>query len=320
MLSVVELTQLARTHAELAETAGALRVADVALTILSGPLAGVFHPRGTGSLLVEVLAATADLDRADHRRRIHAGQQAAAKRGNRVGRPPVLDDAMFAEARELRALGVPVPEIAHRVVITTGKNARRHPSLASVYRALTAEPAATGDDDGPAVWCSDNCSAAGRFEIGSLTRTMTGAVLASLAEVDLRTSPVGPRGVDHDYFTVGFQLLGLVLEIADGTPFPELLRHRLFDPLGMRHSGVRGDDESATLAGHVRGVPTAPPASAGPKDPRATSVTTAAPAAVGRTGVDGAPRRFVLSPYGCAWTAAMRGRSPSRNTATMRWL
>ena len=141
------MTQLARTHAELAETAGALRVADVALTILSGPLAGVFHPRGTGSLLVEVLAATADLDRADHRRRIHAGQQAAAKRGNRVGRPPVLDDAMFAEARGLRALGVPVPEIAHRVVITTGKNAARHPSLASVYRALAAEPAANGEGE-----------------------------------------------------------------------------------------------------------------------------------------------------------------------------
>ena len=145
---------------------------------------------------------------------------------------------------------------------------------------------------------------------GSKSLTNRELILASLAEVDLRTSPVGPRGVDHDYFTVGFQLLGLVLEIADGTPFPELLRHRLFDPLGMRHSGVRGDDESATLAGHVRGVPTAPPASAGPKDPRATSVTTAAPAAVGRTGVDGAPRRFVLSPYGCAWTAAMRNIPP----------
>ena len=143
----VELTQLARTHAELVEIAGVLRVVDVALTILSGPLAGVFHPRRTGSLLFEVLAATTDLDRAGHRRRIRAGQQAAAKRGNRVSRPPVLDDAMIAEARRLRALGVPVPEIAHRVVITTGKNAARHPSLASVYRALAAEPAANGEGE-----------------------------------------------------------------------------------------------------------------------------------------------------------------------------
>ena len=174
---------------------------------------------------------------------------------------------------------------------------------------------ATADDDGPAVLRSDNCSAAGRFEIGSITKTMTGAVLASLAddgvvalddeigrwldagsnaditlrqlathtaglprlspshvlgaadpyafltpqvaEAELRTSPVRPRGVDHDYSTFGFQVLGLVLEIADGTPFPELLRHRLFTPLGMTHSGVAGDDESATIAGHVRGVPVA---------------------------------------------------------------
>ncbi len=147
IFTVVELAQLARTHAELVEITGALRAAEVALTILSGPLAGVYHPRGTGSLLFEVLAAAADLDRADHRRRIRAGQQAAAKRGNRGGRPPVLDDAMIAEVRRLRVLGVPVPEITRQVVITTGKNAGRHPSLASVYRALAAEPAATGEGE-----------------------------------------------------------------------------------------------------------------------------------------------------------------------------
>ena len=76
--------------------------------------------------------------------------------------------------------------------------------LLDSLRVGLPQTAAIADDDGPAVLRSDNRPAAGRFEIGPLTRTMTGAVLASVAEVELRTSPVGPRGVDHDYFTVGF--------------------------------------------------------------------------------------------------------------------
>lgn len=39
-------------------------------------------------------------------------------------------------------MGVPVPEIAAKLVIKTGKNAGKHPSVASVYRAL-ADDAAT---------------------------------------------------------------------------------------------------------------------------------------------------------------------------------
>lgn len=150
VFAVLELAQLARTGAEFIETASALRAADVSLDIRSGPLAGVYHPRGMGSLLFEALVATAHLDRAYHRQRIRAGQQAAAGRGNRGGRPPVFDDAMLAEARRLHDQGIPVPEIAGQLVIATGKNAGRHPSLASVYRAIAAEPAAPLDAQPPA--------------------------------------------------------------------------------------------------------------------------------------------------------------------------
>ncbi len=38
--------------------------------------------------------------------------------------------------RSLRARGVPVPEIAARLVILTGQNKGRHPCLASVYRVM----------------------------------------------------------------------------------------------------------------------------------------------------------------------------------------
>jgi hypothetical protein len=49
---------------------------------------------------------------------------------------------MIIFARALHDKGAPVPEIAAKLVIKTGKNAGKHHSAASVYRAL-ADDAAT---------------------------------------------------------------------------------------------------------------------------------------------------------------------------------
>ncbi|MCQ4083920.1 hypothetical protein NGB36_25855 [Streptomyces sp. RB6PN25] len=55
----------------------------------------------------------------------------------------MIDDDSLTFALALRAKGVPVPEIAQKLVIKEGKNAGKHPSVASVYRALVeAEEAA----------------------------------------------------------------------------------------------------------------------------------------------------------------------------------
>ncbi|WP_413806290.1 hypothetical protein [Streptomyces sp. OE57] len=43
---------------------------------------------------------------------------------------------MLLFARALKDKGVPVPEIAKKLTIKTGKSAGQHPSVASVYRAL----------------------------------------------------------------------------------------------------------------------------------------------------------------------------------------
>lgn len=67
------------------------------------------------------------------------GQASARERGRHGGRPKVFDDDMAAYARSLRERGVPVPEIEAKLVIPTGKNTGRHPSLASVYRVLADE-------------------------------------------------------------------------------------------------------------------------------------------------------------------------------------
>jgi D-alanyl-D-alanine-carboxypeptidase/D-alanyl-D-alanine-endopeptidase len=174
--------------------------------------------------------------------------------------------------------------------------------------------AVTADHNGHSVAVSDGCPADGRFEIGSITKTMTGAVLASLvddgivrpddeigrwldagqnaditleqlathtsglprvspshvygaadpydflteqvAEAELRKLAAKPRGVGHDYSNFGFQILGLVLERADGAAFGELLQRRVFEPLGMTGSGIPGRGGGTWIEGHIKGVPT----------------------------------------------------------------
>jgi DNA invertase Pin-like site-specific DNA recombinase len=143
-MAVLAVGDLARSSADLADVVQGLAEADVRLEILTGPLAGLHDPREAGRHqdsapgLFAVLAAARALDQASARERNAAGRQAADARGRRSGRPRVFDDALLAEALAHRDGGVPVPEIARRLVIATGKNAGGHPSPASVYRALAA--------------------------------------------------------------------------------------------------------------------------------------------------------------------------------------
>jgi hypothetical protein len=48
---------------------------------------------------------------------------------------------MAAYARSLRANGMPVPQIAQKLVITSGKNQGKRPSIATVYRILAEDDA-----------------------------------------------------------------------------------------------------------------------------------------------------------------------------------
>lgn len=177
----------------------------------------------------------------------------------------------------------------------------------------TVVAAIAADADGHSVRITENCPPDGRFEIGSITKTMTGTVLASLAddgivrlddeigrwldadingditlrqlathtsglprlspshvtgvanpyafltaeaaERELRLSPAKARGVEHDYSNIGFQLLGLAMERADGRSFGDLLHERVFAPLGMACTGIHGSGDGHVLQGHVQGEP-----------------------------------------------------------------
>jgi DNA invertase Pin-like site-specific DNA recombinase len=102
-----------------------------------------------GAMLFAVLAVAAQLDREYIREKTLEGQQAAAAKGNYGGRPKVIDDDMLTFAADLRDKGVPMPEIALKLTIRSGKNAGKNPSVASLYRAL-AEAGDSAEEAGDA--------------------------------------------------------------------------------------------------------------------------------------------------------------------------
>lgn len=136
LFTVHELKRLGRGSAELITTADTLRSHDVGLEMLTGPLAGVYDPRGYGAALFAFFAGMAESDREYTRERTLEGQEASRKAGRYGGRPAVIDTDMADYARTLRAKGVPVADIAAKLVIPSGKNKGKHPSLATVYRIL----------------------------------------------------------------------------------------------------------------------------------------------------------------------------------------
>lgn len=148
ILTVHELGRLVRTSAELMELAATLEADGIRLEVLTGPLAGTWDPRGDGSLLFDVLAAAAGLDRSHRREKSVEGQRSAAAQGRRGGRPRVFDQEMSSAALAMRDQGMSVPEIAASLVIPDGKNVGQHPSLASVYRALADADASAGTTPG----------------------------------------------------------------------------------------------------------------------------------------------------------------------------
>jgi DNA invertase Pin-like site-specific DNA recombinase len=135
ILTVHELKRLARNAAELMTLSTQLQSAGVQLELLTGPLTGIYDPNGMGAMFFAVLAVAAQLVNYIREKTLE-GQHSAAAKGNHGGRPKVIPDDALTFALALKHKGVPVPEIARKLTIKTGKNAGKSPSVASVYRAL----------------------------------------------------------------------------------------------------------------------------------------------------------------------------------------
>jgi CubicO group peptidase (beta-lactamase class C family) len=125
-----------------------------------------------------------------------------------------------------------------------------------VVAAACVDEAGTGIGVSPGDTPAD-----GRFEIGSVTKTMTAALLALLAddgalslddEEGLRQATAAPGG-PWLYSNFGYHLLGLVLERASGQSYQALVTRRLLEPLAMTCSGVEDAGAGTRLPGHAGG-------------------------------------------------------------------
>lgn len=87
IFTVHEYKRPARNSAELMTLASDLQAAGIQLELLTGPLTGIYDPRGAGSMLFAVLANSAQLDRDYTREKTLEGQHAGvgAEHGLRGG-------------------------------------------------------------------------------------------------------------------------------------------------------------------------------------------------------------------------------------------
>ncbi|GGN88165.1 hypothetical protein GCM10010112_71390 [Actinoplanes lobatus] len=76
-----------------------------------------------GAMFFAVLAVAGQIERDYIREKTLEGQIIAAAKGNHGGRPKVIDDDSLTFALALKDKGIPVPAIAKKLTIRTGKNA-----------------------------------------------------------------------------------------------------------------------------------------------------------------------------------------------------
>ncbi|EFL12560.1 resolvase domain-containing protein [Streptomyces sp. AA4] len=136
LFTVYEMKRLGRDSAELTATADHLTAHGILLEMLAGPIPGIYDPSGTGRMLFGFFAAMAETDRETIRESTLEGLNAAARKGNHGGRPPVITDDMLHTVLRRRANGESVQDIRPDLIIPTGKRKGQNPSLASIYRAL----------------------------------------------------------------------------------------------------------------------------------------------------------------------------------------
>ncbi|QHK18936.1 recombinase family protein [Pseudarthrobacter psychrotolerans] len=137
IFTVYEMKRLGRDSAELTALADHLTAHGIALEMLAGPLTGIHDPTGTGRVLFAFFAAMAETERENIREATLEGLNAAARKGNHGGRPPVITHDMLHTVLRRRKNGESLNDIRPDLIIPTGKRKGRNPSLASIYRALT---------------------------------------------------------------------------------------------------------------------------------------------------------------------------------------
>ena len=142
VLVVWKLDRLGRSMTHLVETVAALEARGVGLRSLTE---AIDTTTPGGRLIFHLFAALGQFERDLIRERTRAGLAAAAERGRKGGRKPVMTPDKLKRARALIAQGLTVREAATRLKV--GKTA--------LYQALTADPVPAAPEPGPAGIISD---------------------------------------------------------------------------------------------------------------------------------------------------------------------
>jgi DNA invertase Pin-like site-specific DNA recombinase len=140
-LVVSKLDRMGRDMREIMETAWSLQDLGAKLEILSGPLTGVYDPRGMGKMFFALLAGFAELEREMMTERTREGLAQAAAAGRHGGRRPVISRDMMRIALGRRADGESVTSIARGLAYKTAGGQERTVSRRALYNAFRAHDA-----------------------------------------------------------------------------------------------------------------------------------------------------------------------------------
>jgi DNA invertase Pin-like site-specific DNA recombinase len=133
-----KLDRMGRDMREIMETAWSLQDLGAKLEILSGPLTGVYDPRGMGKMFFALLAGFAELEREMMTERTRDGLAQAAAEGRHGGRRPVISRDMMRIALGRRADGESVTSIARGLPYKTAGGQERTVSRRTLYNAFRA--------------------------------------------------------------------------------------------------------------------------------------------------------------------------------------
>ena len=117
-LVVWKLDRLGRSMAHLVNTVQDLAARGVGLKVLTGQGAAIDTTTAPGKLVFGIFAALAEFERDLIRERTKAGLTAAASRGRKGGRKPVVTADKLQRAREHIASGFNVREAATRLKVS----------------------------------------------------------------------------------------------------------------------------------------------------------------------------------------------------------
>lgn len=112
VLMVYKVDRLARSLADLLRVLQAVTDAGASFKSLTEPIETTSP---AGRMLVQLLGAFAEFERAIIRERCAAGMVVARQKGVRFGRPPKVTDKLRAEVARLQALGLTQKAIAGRL-------------------------------------------------------------------------------------------------------------------------------------------------------------------------------------------------------------